>query len=125
MKNTLVYNLFFSKNYRHHFHVIKTFRPSYTERFHINGYEGFFMWHYYKSYEKEIYLLTLKKDNRVLTEFIDHNISNISINNTLNITNFNENDNKTVNKSDISQKLIKTIEEKNDSHIISCGCCKR
>jgi hypothetical protein len=122
MKNTLLYNFLYKKS-KSHFEIIKIFRYSYTERFNINGYDGFFMWHNNYHHETETFLLTLKKDDSVLTEFVE--INNNCIKNTMNITNFNDNIVKSVSKEHISPKLLKTIEEKNDIHIISCGCCKR
>lgn len=123
MKNTLLYN-FLNRTSKSHFEVIKTFRNSYTERFNINGYDGFFVWHMNNNYYNyETFLLSLKKDNTILTEFVE--INNNSIRNMMNISNIKENAVKYVNKEHISPKLIKTIEEKNDSHIISCACCKR
>jgi len=82
------------------------------------------MWHNNYHYENhETFLLTLKKDNTILTEFVE--INNNCIKNKMNITNFKDNIVKSVDKDYISPKLLKIIEEKNDIHIISCGCCKR
>jgi hypothetical protein len=125
MKNTLIYNLFFCKNTLQHFNVIKTFRSSYTERFNINGYEGFFMWHFNNFNNFNTTHLTLKKNNNILTEHVEYDINNILLKNIINIINFEEKNIISVNKSHISSKLIDILEEKNDNHIISCGCCKR
>ena len=122
MKNTIFYEIF-SKSYPvHHFNVINTFRNSYLERFRINGYDGFFSW-YRQSENNEIYFTKLKKGNFILTEILKKDNNNIL--NMIDIKNIEENVIISVKKEVISSKLNESIKEKNDSHIISCGCCKR
>jgi hypothetical protein len=135
-KHTLVYDFVLSKNMPH-FKAIKTFRNCYIETFKIDEITGYFSWNYKNN--KENMILTLEKNNKFLTEITYHdsynsyNNSNSYIYSKINIYdiydtndyNHHKNIHKNINKDHINPLIIKTLRDKNDSHIISCGCCKR
>lgn len=116
LKNTLYYNLFFTKP-NCHFNMIKNIKNSYAETFIVKGFKGEFMW--FKENLNESYVIQLKKDNHysILME-----VNDIFYNNKKYIINTNHsifvNDN-IVTKFKIKDEVISILKEKNDSHIIS------
>jgi hypothetical protein len=122
MNKTIFYNLFGSKK-NQHFNIMTLLRDSYVEIFKTNEFNGMFSW----NKRDDIYLsnIILKKQNFILTEISE--ISNKELNlmyTGMHIRNY-KNDIISVKKDMICPKILKDMDEKSDSNIISCGCCKR
>lgn len=134
IKDTLYYDLFHKYSYLNypnhfnHFNVIKTFRNSYTESFEINDIKGIFSWN---KTDNSLLISNIQlrdKDKNLLSETVEYKQEEdnlYTIKNNLMYVRSWRNTIKFIEKDMISPEIIKSIMEKNDNHIISCGCCKR